>query len=342
MTNADPSRREAVAALLGSAALTISSASASPTAPHAIASLSKKFSDDQLVALIVTHDGKRIHAQGDLSKPYLLHSMRKSMLSMLYGISVQASEINLDDTLAKLGLDDIPALTDVEKAATVRDLLKARSGVYIPASAEAPAMKARRPARGSHPPDTFWYYNNWDFNALGRIYEMQTGKSVFIAFQHFLAEPLGFQDFHIFDDTFYGYEPGASQFPAYSMQLSARDLERVGLMMLNDGMWNGKSIVPTSWIAQSTQSYSRTNFTGALSGYGYLWWIAAEDSAGSPTPIPKDAYTAAGAGGHFLTVIPSLKLVIVCRVNTFDQTITAPVHDPAVYSELVRTAITAI
>lgn len=334
-------RRDATAALLGSAALSLTAAQAKPAAPKSNPVLAKQFKDLQLAALIVSRNGKRIHAEGDLSKPYLMHSMRKSMISILYGISVQKGEIDLDATLAKLSLDDIPALTDIEKTATVRDLLKARSGVYIPASAEAPTMKARRPVRGSHPPDTFWYYNNWDFNALGRIYEMITGKSVFIAFEHWLAQPLGFQDFHIFDDTYYDYEAGASQFAAYSMQLSARDLERVGLMMLNDGMANGKSIVPASWIAESTQPYSRTNYKDALSGYGYLWWIAAEDSSGSATPIPKDAYTAAGAGGHYLTVIPSLKMVIVCRVNTFDVNINAPVHDPLVYSGLVRDAIAA-
>ena len=62
-----------------------------------------------------------------------------------------------------------PKLTLEEKEATVRDLLVARSGVYHIAQEEAPAMAAARPKRNSHPHGTFWYYNNWDFNALGTI-----------------------------------------------------------------------------------------------------------------------------------------------------------------------------
>src|SRR5258708_1388319 len=155
-------RRDAAAALIGGAALSFAP-QALAGADRKIAILSDKFKDLKLAALIVSQNGKRIHAEGDLAKPYLLHSMRKSIINMLYGIAVQNGEIHLDDTLAKLNIDDIPALSDVEKRATVRHLLKARSGVYIPAAAQAPTMNARRPPRASHPPDTLCYYNNLAF-----------------------------------------------------------------------------------------------------------------------------------------------------------------------------------
>ncbi|HEX4302364.1 MAG TPA: serine hydrolase [Rhizomicrobium sp.] len=331
------SRREAVAGLLAAGVAT--GVRAAPHNGDRFARLKSQFADLQLSALIVSRNGRRVYAQGNLSKPYLMHSMRKSIVNLLIGISVDKKEIDLNATLESLKLDDNPPLTDIEKTATVRDLLKARSGIYIPAAAEAPGMKARRPARGSHAPDTFWYYNNWDFNALGRIYEGLTGKSVFIALDHYLAKPLGFQDWHIFDDTYYDYEGGASEFPAYSFQLSARDLERVGSMLANDGRWNGQQIVSPSWIAESTQAYSRTNYKGALSGYGYLWWIAADDSEAAP--IPKDAFTAAGAGGHYMTVIPSLKLVSVVRVDTFDPNIHSKVYDTDTFNGLLRDIIAA-
>ena len=60
---------------------------------------------------------------------------------------------------------------------------------------ETPAMRAARPARGSHPPGSFWYYNNWDFNVLGEIYQRVTGEGLFTAIEHRLARPLGWQDF---------------------------------------------------------------------------------------------------------------------------------------------------
>ena len=52
-------------------------------------------------------------------------------------------------------------------------------------------MDELRPARFSHAPGTFWYYNNWDFNALGAIYEHAAGDSVFGAFNREIARPIG-------------------------------------------------------------------------------------------------------------------------------------------------------
>ena len=98
--------------------------------------------------------------------------------------------------VGELGVDDNePALTASEKRATVADLLKSRSGVYHPALYETPAMAAARPARGSHAPGSFWYYNNWDFNAAGEIYRRCTGRGIHEAFLEDIARPLGMLDY---------------------------------------------------------------------------------------------------------------------------------------------------
>ena len=113
---------------------------------------------------------------GDVATKSNLHSIRKSLLSALIGIAVDERKIDLGATMESLGIDDNePGLTPTEKTATVGDLLKARSGIYHAALYETPGMARRRPARGSHAPGTFWHYNNWDFNALGTIYERATG-----------------------------------------------------------------------------------------------------------------------------------------------------------------------
>ena len=104
-------------------------------------------------AVMIIQDGMVVDEWGDNSKKYLCHSMRKSMLSALYGIHADQGKINLEATLKQLGIDDnAPALTKEEKQAVVRDLLKARSGVYHPALAETPGMKRVRPERWSHAP----------------------------------------------------------------------------------------------------------------------------------------------------------------------------------------------
>jgi CubicO group peptidase (beta-lactamase class C family) len=109
-------------------------------------------------AVMVVHHGLVVAEWGDTAKRTELASVRKSFLSALIGIAVARRQIDLDTTLAQLGIDDNPPpLSDVEKQATVRMLLQARSGIYHPALYETPAMAAERPPRGSHRPGTFWY-----------------------------------------------------------------------------------------------------------------------------------------------------------------------------------------
>ena len=116
-------------------------------------------------AYLVVHKGVVVHACGAVDQPMNLASARKSVLSILYGIAVDRHEIDINKSLTDLGTTDSGGLSDTEKQATVRELLEARSGIYHPAAYETSEMKANRPGRGSHPPGTFWYYNNWDFNA---------------------------------------------------------------------------------------------------------------------------------------------------------------------------------
>ena len=147
-------------------------------------------------ALVVVQDGRIIDSWGDITRKLEVHSVRKSFLSALIGIAVAAGNINLNATIGSLGIDDVPpSLTAAEKQATILNLLESRSGVYHPALYETEGEKRRRPPRGSHPPGTFWYYNNWDFNVLGTIYEQAVGASIFESFERHIATPIGMQDY---------------------------------------------------------------------------------------------------------------------------------------------------
>jgi len=179
---------------------------------------------------LVVHRGMLVHEYGDIAKPRNIYSMRKSVLSILTGMYVERGLIDLELSLATLDIDDIGGLSPQEKTATVRQLLQSKSGVYHDAAYETQEMKALRPGRGSHPPGSFWYYNNWDFNALGGIFQQRVGKTVFDSLRDDLATPLQFEDFRFPRDTRFVLE-SASKYPAYVMKLSARDLARVGLLM---------------------------------------------------------------------------------------------------------------
>jgi CubicO group peptidase (beta-lactamase class C family) len=211
-------------------------------------------------AMIVQH-GVVVAAWGDVAHKSNLHSCRKSLLSSLIGIAVADGKINLDDTLEKLGIDDNkPALTSKEKQATVRDLLEARSGVYHPTVYETKGMEEHKPRRGSHAPGTFWYYNNWDFNTLGFIYERAVGEKIFDPYYTRIAQPISMQDFKPQDGH---YITGAdTRFPAYVFDMSARDFARFALLYLHGDKWNGRQVVPEDWVKASTRPYSDTESGG--------------------------------------------------------------------------------
>jgi CubicO group peptidase (beta-lactamase class C family) len=275
--------------------------------------LSPEFRRRGVAALLVVTDGQVVFEWGNTANNFLSHSMRKSLLSALYGIHVSRGEIEPSSTLEELGIDDLNPLTESEKRATVTDLLRARSGVYIPAAAEAQSMRDDRPARGSHRADTHWYYNNWDFNALGTIFRRETGEDLYRAFETDIAMPLGMQDFQL-EEQRYSYEYWLSMHPAYAFRISARDLARLGQLYLQEGNWQGQQILPAGWVEESTRAHSTTEGTGTYSGYGYMWWIAARDYG----EIKKGSYAASGYGGHTLEILPHLNTVIALRVNTDD------------------------
>jgi CubicO group peptidase (beta-lactamase class C family) len=266
--------------------------------------------------MIVQH-GRVVAQWGDPTAKSKLHSVRKSLLSALIGIAVEAHKIDLGATMEGLGIDDkAPSLSAVEKTATVADLLKARSGIYHLALGETPDMAQRRPERGSHAPGTFWYYNNWDFNALGTIYELATGESIFNALDSRIARPIGMQDYQPGDGRY--LRGRASEHPAYLIRMSARDLARFALLYLHDGTWKGRPIVPASWIHDSVQSHSRAYpERGPGLGYGYMWWTGFPSDMGAPTvKVPPGTFLAWGVGGQYAFVIPAFDLVVVHRIDS--------------------------
>jgi CubicO group peptidase (beta-lactamase class C family) len=294
-------------------------------------------------ALVVVHRGETLLADGPVSEIQRIASCRKSFISALYGMAVDAGKIDLGATLSDVGIDDYSPLSEAEKKATVKDLLKARSGVYIPASAETQHMKDLRPGRGSHPPGTFWYYNNWDFNVLGEIYQRFTGEGLFAAIEQRLAIPLGWQDFKVLEHTQWGYDPAAPRFGAYGMLMSARDMARLGQLYASRGKWDGKQLISERWIDESTQAYSTTTFDGGvLGGYGYLWWLVTVQAGKSTDGLPAGAFSAAGNGGRYITVFPKEEIVVAVQPEEHEGQPPATIFTkPETYSALLRAILDA-
>jgi CubicO group peptidase (beta-lactamase class C family) len=275
-------------------------------------------------AMMVVVQGRVIFSYGNVAHSSKIASARKSVLSMLYGKYVENGTIDLDKTVEQLGLEDKQPFLPIEKAATLRQLLAARSGVYLPTSSFG--QKNYLPPRGSEAPGTHYVYSNWDFNAAGAAFEKLTGKGIYDALQSDLAMPLGMQDYRAVDQV---KEPDVlTRWPEYVMRLSARDMARLGLVMLNKGKWKDQQIIPADWVRYSTTlvtpfrdiNPSGLRNYGSPERWGYsgaLWWVW--DSPINPGNVYtgpwQGAYTAQGAGGTFITVFPAGDMLVVHQVD---------------------------
>lgn len=282
--------------------------------PQPIAAMEAELYALPTTALMIVTAGKIVYSYGDIGQACYLASARKSVLSMLYGKYVGNGTINLDRTMGELGIDEPDGLLPIEKSARIRDLLIASSGVYHPAG--SPGDDPNTPPRGSKQPGTFFHYNNWDFNVLGAVFEKLTGKTVFAALDEELARPLQFQDFQLSRQRMMGFE-NQSRFLAYHLFLSARDMARLGLVMARDGAWNGRPIVPATWVKESTKERvpAASVGRGGGLGYAYLWWLPEAHTA----PQWSGAFMASGQFGQFVLVLPAIDTVIVHRRAVTDE-----------------------
>jgi hypothetical protein len=246
-------------------------------------------------SLIVVTNGEIVKSMGELDKPLYLHSVRKALLSAIIGQHVGSgpNKINLESTLAELGINDKPKpLIPLQQQAKVLHLIKSTSGINHPAAAEGGLMERDKDKRLGHkpnPPGTVWAYNNWDYNALTTIFEQETGLTIYEAFKEGIAEPLEMQDFNA----------------------------KFGQLYLNKGKWNGKQIIPEEWIDRITDDYTTTGEKLLGSGHGYLWWVPV-DNKSREMGIPEGTYVASGFGNQRIVVIPDWDTVIIHQVNVID------------------------
>ena len=270
-------------------------------------------------AVTIVQHGRVVDESGDTAHKSPIASVRKSLLSALYGIAIDEGKIRLSDTLAALGIDDRQPLRADEKQATVADLLTTRSGVYHPVDSQPIALAGALPARGSHRHGTHFYYNNWDFNVLGTIYEQATGEGIYDAFKRRIADAIGLQDFVVSDGAWGAGE--TSRHRNYQFIMSARDLARFGLLYARGGRWRDRQVVPADWVAESTRSHAIVRSqTFAGRGYGYMWWTGFGIDRVPTVTLPEGNFHALGIGAQYLFVIPAHDLVIVHTVDMARET----------------------
>ncbi len=287
-------------------------------------------------SMMVAVGGKVIFSYGDIKENVKIASCRKSLLSTLYGKYVENGTVDLDKTLAELGIDedenswggrdvnwDGGALLPSEKEATIKDLLTARSGCFHkPANSGDDHSYMTAADRGKYKHGTYYLYNNWDFNCAGGVFEMLTGKDIYAAFKEDIADPCGWQDYDLSIQSKTEEYKGASRFLAYHFIISTRDMLRMALLMMNKGNWDGTQVVSEAWAEKITSVYthrSEMHPSYRLSRefeYGWLWWTFCPEYGGYDPAIFEGGFTATGSGGQYITVLPALNMVIAHKDKT--------------------------
>ncbi|MEM6685256.1 MAG: DUF2306 domain-containing protein [Bacteroidota bacterium] len=276
--------------------------------------------ESQTTSMIVLEHGKVVYEYGDVSEISYNASVRKSILAMLYGKHVDNGTIDLNQTIGNLGIDEEDGLLAIEKQATVDHIITARSGVFHEAANGGYDTKNVQ-KRGSVQPGTYFLYNNWDYNVAGTIFEQYTGKTIFRELEAQLAIPLGFQDWNILNQD-RTVNTNKSRYSAYHMHLSTRDMAKIGQLMLQEGEWNGKQLISKDWIKKITspvtpkdtlnKRYNKDLSDPVQHSYGYMWWLFERLY---DNPAFEGAYTAWGAFGQYITVIPKRDIVVVHKTT---------------------------
>lgn len=266
-----------------------------------------RMESNQADALFIMEGQTRLASSGKTDVISNVASVRKSLISALFGIAEAKGLININNNLEELNIDDEKnSLTEEEKKATIEHLLKARSGIYINSIGESKGMKAKRPKRGSYSHNEYFYYNNWDFNTLGVIFENETGMTIGAAFYEWIAKPTEMKKFRP-ENVIYQKSEKTS-IPMYRFYMCAEDLARFGSLYVNEGKWKNQQIIPNKWIDASFTAYSDVSGVDQFSGYGYLWWLDYNSQ-------PKLQW-AVGSGGQFIVVDRENKVTIAMMNNT--------------------------
>ncbi|HMS67492.1 MAG TPA: serine hydrolase [Saprospiraceae bacterium] len=271
--------------------------------------------DLETTAMLIIKNGKVLFEYGEVDVVSYIASCRKSVLSILYGKYVENGTIDLNETIGEIGIDEADGLLTQEKEATVNDLITSRSGVFhTPSNGGYDEKNILE--RGSVKHGEYFVYNNWDFNVAGYVLEKKSGKSIYQEIEDQLAIPLGFQDWNI-NNQKKKYKKRKSRYPAFHIFISTRDMAKIGQLMLNKGVWNGKQLISKEWIEKITTTVTPTKTVNDRMGhtdqfpfqfsYGYMWWLVDNFRH---HPDFEGAYTASGWGGQFITVIPKLNIVV--------------------------------
>jgi CubicO group peptidase (beta-lactamase class C family) len=275
-------------------------------------------------ALLVIRDGhllyERYAGPTTAETPHLTWSISKSLMAAVLGVAYGEGRFKLQDPVQAF-YPPLQKHPDMSMA----DLLHWASGIdwqedyeYAPLKSSVVAMLYTRGhadmaaftadhGRYAAPGQAF-RYSSGDSNLLSAALKTIVGANRYAAFPWTaLFEPLGIRR-AIWETDATGTFVASSY--AY---LTARDLARVGLLMVRDGRWGDRQLLPRDWVAFNLEPFVNARAPQDEAVPGGHWWLnRAADGADRPWPdAPVDTFAALGHWGQAMYVIPSENLVIV-------------------------------
>jgi CubicO group peptidase (beta-lactamase class C family) len=269
---------------------------------------------------LVIVKGYVVASFGDPTAVDPTYSVAKSMLSTLAGIAVRDGRLNLDEPVGRTIKDggyDSPQNAPVtwrmhlQQESEWEGEMFGKRHDFVGRDAFGEGERAPRALQA---PGTFYEYNDVRINRFGVSLLRTFGAPLPDVFRTEVMEPLG-------ASTTWKWVPyvnswmdvGGRRMPSVSggtrwgggMWIHAYDMARFGYLWLRGGVWQGRRILP--------ESYVKAALTPSAHGpdYGYLWWL---NTQGKNYPgLPATAYGARGAGGNVITIVPDRDLLVVLR-----------------------------
>jgi CubicO group peptidase (beta-lactamase class C family) len=231
---------------------------------------------------------------GSRGQPVPVASITKSVTSYLVGIALERGFIDsLDQPLIQLVPQVAPPAGRPAAKITIRQLLTMTSGLSESWYQDKPLMLHLMAQ-----PGTTFRYSNEGVQFLIRALGQSTGESVLKFSREVLWKPL---DIDVDESRWPRFELDGSGDGAAGLQLTTRELGKLGLLALRGGCWEGKQVVPAAYLGEAMRKQVDADGPEpGERGYGFLWWI-------TPAGIPYMA----GQGGQYVVVYADLDLVAV-------------------------------
>ena len=261
--------------------------------------LEQRADELRLLGLMITQGGETLYSNTwDHLCRRNVYSVSKSFTSLAVGFAVQEGLLRLEERLVDLFPDEVPAAPDKNlQKATLRDTLTMCLGqdVSLLMSAQRIKLAADDWATDAlktpflHAPGTHFVYSNAGPYLAGLAVQKRAGCNLVEYLMPRLFTPLGIKR------PTWEVDPLGRTFGAGGLMLVLPDLHKLGLLLLQQGRWEGAQLISPDWIRES----SRKQVENGEEGYGYLLWRGKYNS-----------FRADGLYGQYSIVLPDRGAVI--------------------------------